>query len=135
MTDSNGFDDPTDESAGEEPEEPELRGRYVKGDYGTAGTERGRHTDDEEGQYIQGYFGGAGREGGLPEPLGSKAQEAGRFVKGNYGLAGGAGGRTAESETGRYTEGDYGRDGTVDPTRKAATGTEQTAGPDEKPST
>jgi hypothetical protein len=122
MADSSEFEDPTDETSGEEePEESELRGRYVKGDYGRAGTERGRHTDDEEGQYTQGDFGEAGREGGLPEPLGSKAKEAGRFVKGDYNGAGVAGGRTAESEIGRYTEGDYGSDGIVDPTRKAAT--------------
>jgi hypothetical protein len=135
MTDSSEFEDPKDETAGkEQPEEPELRGRYVKGDYGAAGTERGRHAEDEEGQYTQGDFGGAGTEGGLPEPLGGKAQEAGRFVKGDYDRAGTAGGRTAESEIGRYTKGDYGRDGKIDPTRKAATETKQTPGPDDQPS-
>lgn len=136
MTDSSEFDDPTDETAaGEKPEEPELRGRYVQGDYGAAGAGGGRRTDDEEGQYTQGDFGGAGREGGLPEPLGSKAREAGRFVKGDYDGAGTAGGRTAESEIGRYTEGDYGRDGIVDPTRKPATGAEKSPGPDEESAT
>ncbi|MBT2533381.1 hypothetical protein J7E83_14885 [Arthrobacter sp. ISL-48] len=136
MTDSSEFEDPTDKTTGEErPEEPELRGRYVKGDYGTAGTGHGRHTDDEEGHYTQGDFGDAGSEGGLPEPLGSKAKEAGRFVKGDYDRAGTAGGRTAESEVGRYTEGDYGRDGIVDPKRKGATGTEKTSGPDGPPTT
>ena len=134
MTDSSEFEDPTDESApGTKPDEPELRGRYVKGDYGAAGVERGRHADDEEGQYSQGDFGEAGREGGLPEPLGSKAKEAGRFVRGDYDAAGAAGPRTAESEIGRYTEGDYGRDGTVGPARKAASKAEQTPGPDEEP--
>jgi hypothetical protein len=136
MTDSSEFEDPKDETAREQqPEEPELRGRYVKGDYGAAGAERGRHADDEEGQYTQGDFGEAGKEGGLPEPLGSKAQEAGRFVKGDYDRAGTAGGRTAESEVGRYTEGDYGRDGKVAPTRRAAAGPKQTPGPDDQPTT
>lgn len=131
MTDSNGFEEPTDETAGgEKPEAPELRGRYVEGDYGTGGTESGRHADDVEGQYVQGDYGMAGSEGGLPEPLGGKAKESGRFATGDYADAGTAGGRTAESEIGRYTEGDYGTEGIIDPTRKAATGEEKTDQPD-----
>lgn len=121
MTDSSGFEEPVDEAAArEKPDEEELRGRYVEGNYGAAGTESGRHADDTEGQYIEGDYGAAGAEGGLPEPLGSHAAEAGRFVKGDYDGAGTAPGRTAENEVGRYTEGDYGTDGTVEPTRKAS---------------
>jgi hypothetical protein len=136
MTDSSEFTDSANETAGEKkPEEPELRGRYVKGDYGTAGAGRGRQADDEEGRYTQGDFGGAGSEGGLPEPLGSKAREAGRFVSGDYDGAGTAGGRTADSEIGGYTGGDYGPDGVVDPTRKAADRTKKTPEPDEDAST
>ncbi|WP_427173276.1 hypothetical protein [Arthrobacter sp. 92] len=121
MADSSGFEVPADEAAGrEKPEEKELRGRYVEGNYGTAGTESGRHADDTEGQYTEGDYGAAGTEGDLPEPLGSHAAESGRFVKGDYDGAGTAPGRSAENEIGRYTEGDYGADGTVEPTRKAS---------------
>lgn len=107
MTDSSEFEEPTrGQVAGEQPEEPELRGRYIKGDYGDAGVQTGPRADDEEGKYSQGDFGEAGIEGGIPESLSSRAREAGRFVTGDYDEAGVAGGRTAESEVGRYTEGD-----------------------------
>lgn len=109
------------EGKSEEPEGPELRGRYVEGSYGKAGKESGRHIDDEEGQYTEGDYGAVGSEGGLPEPLGDKAKEAGRYEKADYGDAGAVPGRTAESEIGRYSEGDYGADGKVDPVRKART--------------
>jgi hypothetical protein len=108
MTDSN-VKEPA-EGKSEEPEEPELRGRYVEGSYGKAGREGGRHADDEEGQYVEGDYGAVGSEGGLPEPLGDKAKEAGRYVKADYGDAGEVPGRTAESEIGRYSKGDYGTD-------------------------
>jgi hypothetical protein len=129
MTDNSGFED-TPNAAGPEkkPEEPDLRGRYVEGNFGKAGVQRGRHAEDEEGQYIEGDYGAAGSEGGLPEPLGDKARESGRYVKADYGDAGAAPGRTAESEIGRYPEGDYGAGGTVAPTRKPGTG----AGTDKK---
>ena len=121
MTDNSGFEDtPNEAGSAKKPEEPDLRGRYVEGDYGKAGAQGGRHADDEEGQYIEGDYGAAGSEGGLPEPLGDKAAESGRYVKADYGEAGTAPGRTAESEIGRYSEGDYGADGTVGPLRKAA---------------
>ncbi|HSU48174.1 MAG TPA: hypothetical protein VLJ40_14835 [Arthrobacter sp.] len=103
-------------------EEPDLRGRYVEGNFGKAGEQRGRHTEDEEGQYIEGNYGAAGSEGGLPEPLGDQTLGSGRYVKADYGEAGATTGRTAESETGRYPEGDYGTGGTVDPKRKPAPG-------------
>jgi hypothetical protein len=129
MTDSSGFEDPQDRKAGsEKPKGPELRGRYVEGDYGAAGEEEGRHEDDTEGQYIQGDYGESGEEGGLPEPLGGKAEESGRFAKGDYGRSGKGAGQTGASEIGRYTEGDYGADGKVDPTRKAATEEEDDSG-------
>lgn len=102
----------------ETPEEPDLRGRYVKGDFGKAGAQRGRHTEDDEGQYVEGDYGPAGSEGGLPEPLGDRTVGGGRYVKADYGEAGETPGRTAASETGRYPKGDYGKGGTVDPTRK-----------------
>jgi len=104
------------------PEEQELRGRYVKGTYGKAGVQRGRHAEDEEGQYVQGDYGAAGREGGLPEPLGDQAKESGRYVAADYGEAGTASGRTAGSEIGQYATGNYGAGGTVDPLREAKTG-------------
>jgi hypothetical protein len=121
MTDNSGFED-TPNAAGPEkkPEEPDLRGRYVEGNFGKAGVQRGRHAEDEEGQYIEGDYGAAGSEGGLPEPLGDKARESGRYVKADYGDAGATPGRTAESEIGRYPEGDYGAGGTVAPARKPA---------------
>jgi hypothetical protein len=131
MTDSNEIGNPRrDETAEEQHDQPELRGRYIKGDYGDAGVQTGHLHDDEEGQYSQGDFGEAGKQGGLPEPLGSKATEAGRFVKGDYDEAGTAGGRTAESEIGRYTEGDYGREGVVAPAREATTELNSTAEPE-----
>ena len=102
------------------PEERDLRGRSVEGNFGKAGAQRGRHTEDEEGQYIEGNYGPAGSEGGLPEPLGDRTKGAGRYVKADYGQAGATTGRTAASETGRYPEGDYGKGGTVDPKRKPA---------------
>src|SRR6478752_8241590 len=111
------------------PEAPDLRGRYIEGNFGKAGAQSGRHADDEEGQYIEGDYGEAGSEGGLPEPLGDKALESGRYVKANYGQAGSAPGRTAESEIGRYSEGNYGADGTVDPTRKPRTGSDTKPAP------
>ncbi|BCW69046.1 hypothetical protein [Arthrobacter sp. NicSoilB8] len=121
MTGNSGFEDTANEAGSDKkPEEPELRGRYVEGNYGKAGAQSGRHADDEEGQYIEGNYGAAGSEGGLPEPLGDKARESGRYVEANYGDAGSAPGRTAESEVGRYSEGDYGADGTVGPVRKSA---------------
>jgi hypothetical protein len=121
MTDNSGFEDTPDEERPEQrPEEPDLRGRYVEGNYGKAGAQSGRHADDEEGQYIEGNYGAAGSEVGLPEPLGNKARESGRYVKANYGDAGSAPGRTAESEIGRYSEGDYGAEGSVGPARKSA---------------
>lgn len=119
MTENSGFTDtPHDGGADKKPEEKDLRGRYVEGDFGAAGTQPGRHADDEEGQYIGGDYGAAGIEGGLPEPLGNKAKESGRYVKADYGDAGSTRGRTAESEIGRYSEGDYGEGGTVEPVRK-----------------
>jgi len=102
----------------EAPEERDLRGRYVEGNFGKAGAQRGRHAEDDEGQYIEGDYGPAGSEGGLPEPLGDRTVGAGRYVKADYGQAGPVPGRTAASETGRYPEGDYGKGGAVDPTRK-----------------
>ncbi|MDQ0241827.1 hypothetical protein [Arthrobacter bambusae] len=123
MTDNSSFEDTVDETGtAKKPEEPDLRGRYVEGDYGSAGIQSGRHTDDEEGQYIEGDYGAAGSEGGLPEPLGERARESGRYVKADFGDTGSTPGRTAESEIGRYSEGDYGTDGTVDPLRKPGTG-------------
>jgi hypothetical protein len=125
MTDNNEFEVPARQAGGgEKEEEPELRGRYVKGSYGKAGALRGRHSDDEEGQYAEGDYGEAGSEGGLPEPLGDKARESGRYVRADYGDAGTLPGRTAASEVGRYPEGDYGTDGKVDPVRKDGTGKE-----------
>jgi hypothetical protein len=131
MTDSNEMGKPRpDDAVEEQPDQPELRGKYIKGDYGAAGIQTGHHPDDEEGQYSQGDFGEAGKQGGLPEPLGSKATEAGRFVKGDYDEAGTAGGKTAESEIGRYTEGDYGREGVVSPAREASAEPESLAEPE-----
>lgn len=124
MSDDSGMNTPDPAGAEAGPEERDLRGRYVEGNFGKAGAERGRHADDEEGQYVEGNYGEAGSEGGLPEPLGDKARESGRYVEANYGKAGSASGRTAESEIGRYPEGDYGADGTVEPTRKAGTAEE-----------
>ncbi|WP_324642896.1 hypothetical protein [Pseudarthrobacter sp. LT1] len=89
----------------ETPGERDLRGRYVEGNFGKAGAQRGRHAEDEEGQYIEGDYGPAGSEGGLPEPLGDRTVGAGRYVKADYGQAGPVPGRTAASETGRYPEG------------------------------
>ena len=82
----------TSEAAGSgtNPEEKDLRGRYVEGDFGKSGAQSGRHSDDEEGQYIEGNYGAAGAEGGLPEPLGDKARESGRYVRADYGGAGSA---------------------------------------------
>ncbi|MCI0144025.1 hypothetical protein KNN17_20910 [Arthrobacter bambusae] len=122
MTDNSSFEDALDETGtAKKPVDPDLRGRYVEGDYGSAGMQSGRHADDEEGQYIEGDYGAAGSEGGLPEPLGEKARESGRYVKADFGATGSTAGRTAESEIGRYPEGDYGTDGTVDPLRKPGT--------------
>jgi hypothetical protein len=125
MTDSSSVEKP-EEGREEEPQEPELRGRYVQGSYGKAGREAGRHAGDEEGQYIGGDYGAGGSEGGLPEPLGDKAKESGRYVKADYGDAGAVPGRSADSEIGRYSAGDYGADGKVDPVRKARTDKQQT---------
>ena len=102
----------------QKPEERDLRGRYVEGNFGKAGAQRGRRAEDDEGQYIEGDYGGAGSEGTLPEPLGHRTVGGGRYVKADYGGAGPVPGRTAASETGRYPEGDYGKGGTVDPKRK-----------------
>lgn len=118
MSDSSGMENAAGASR-PEAEEKDLRGRYVEGNFGKAGSQPGRHADDEEGQYIEGNYGEAGAEGGLPEPLGDKARESGRYVRADYGQAGSAPGRTAESEIGRYSEGDYGADGTVEPTRRS----------------
>jgi hypothetical protein len=122
MTDDSSIEN-TPDAAGPErdPVEPDLRGRYVEGNFGKAGALAGRHADDEEGHYIEGDYGAAGSEGGLPEPLGDKARESGRYVKADYGGAGSTQGRTAESEIGQYAEGDYGEGGTVDPARKPGT--------------
>jgi hypothetical protein len=125
MTENNGFKDtPDNGEADKKPEEKDLRGRYVEGNFGKAGAQPGRHADDEEGQYIEGDYGAAGNEGGLPEPLGNKAKESGRYVKADYGDAGTTQGRTAESEIGGYSKGDYGEGGTVDPVRKPGADTE-----------
>ena len=125
MSENSGIENtPEAAESGAEPEEKDLRGRYVEGNFGKTGAQSGRHADDEEGQYIEGDYGAAGAEGGLPEPLGDKARESGRYVRADYGGAGSAPGRTAESEVGRYSEGDYGADGTVDPTRKSGSGKE-----------
>jgi hypothetical protein len=124
MTDNSGFEDATDEAGtGKKPEEPDLRGRYVEGNFGKAGAQSGRHAEDEEGQYVEGDYGEAGSEGGVPEPLGNKARESGRYVKADYGGAGSAPGRTAGSRVGRYTERDHGADSAEDPARKPGTGT------------
>lgn len=120
MTESSGVEEPTEEEKSGAPEKPELRGRYVEGDYGKTGTEPGRHSEDVEGQYTEGDYGTAGNQGGLPEPLGEMAKESGRYAKANLGEAGPVPGRTAESEIGQYAEGDYGADGAVGPLRKAA---------------
>ncbi|WP_142117469.1 hypothetical protein [Arthrobacter sp. SLBN-122] len=121
---NNGNTENTPDAIGPEetPEEPDLRGRYVEGNFGKGGTQHGRHSDDEEGQYIEGNYGVAGNEGGLPEPLGDKTLGAGRYIKADYGGAGATKGRTADSEIGRYPEGDYGKGGAVDPTRKPRRG-------------
>src|SRR4051812_29031497 len=120
MTDKSGFEDAPDKARAEQrPEEPDLRGRYVEGDFGKAGRQPGRHPDDEEGQYVEGEYGSAGSEGGLPEPLGEKARESGRYVRADYGDAGSTPGRTAESEVGGYAEGNYGKGGTVKPVRSS----------------
>jgi hypothetical protein len=125
MTENNGFKDtPDNGEADKKPEEKDLRGRYVEGNFGKAGAQSGRHADDEEGQYIEGDYGAAGSEGGLPEPLGNKAKESGRYVEANYGDAGTTQGRTAESEIGGYSKGDYGEGGTVEPVRKPGADTE-----------
>lgn len=117
-----GSEDTPNEAATEkQPVEPDLRGRYVEGNFGKAGVQSGRHADDEEGQYGEGNYGTAGKEGGLPEPLGDKAGESGRYVKADYGTAGSLAGRTAESEVGRYAEGSYGPSGSVAPARKPST--------------
>jgi hypothetical protein len=130
MTDNSGVEDAPDEPGPENnPMEPDLRGRYVEGNFGKAGALPGRHAYDEEGQYIEGNYGAAGSEGGLPEPLGDKAKETGRYVKADYGDAGSAQGRTAASEIGQYSEGDYGEGGTVDPARKPGTDPGTPAGP------
>lgn len=119
MTENNGFaGTPDSGDADKKPEEKDLRGRYVEGNFGDAGAQRGRHADDEEGQYVEGDYGAAGSEGGLPEPLGDKAKESGRYVKADYGDAGTTQGRTADSEIGGYSKGDYGEGGTVEPVRK-----------------
>ena len=124
MTDNSSIENTPDATGSEiDPEEPDLRGRYVEGDFGTAGAQPGRHAGDEEGQYIEGDYGAAGSEGGLPEPLGGEAKESGRYVKADYGDAGSTQGRTAESEIGRYSEGDYGGSGTGGPVRKSGTDT------------
>jgi hypothetical protein len=125
MTDNSSFEETPDEAGSEKkPEEPDLRGRYVEGNYGKAGAQSGRHADDEEGQFSEGDYGAAGSEGGLPEPLGDKAKESGRYVRADYGNAGAAPGRTAESAIGQYSEGNYGASGSVDPARKPRTDTE-----------
>jgi hypothetical protein len=124
MSDDSSIENTPDATGSQEnPEEPNLRGRYVEGNFGRAGALPGRHADDEEGRYIEGDYGAAGSEGGLPEPLGNKARESGRYVKADYGDAGSTQGRTAESEIGQYSEGDYGEGGAVDPVRKPDTGT------------
>lgn len=120
MTDSSGVEEPTEETTGGVSEEPELRGRYVEGNYGKTGRLPGRHTEDEEGQYSEGDYGAAGTQGGLPEPLGERAKESGRYARADLGHAGTVPGRTAESEIGQYAEGDYGADGTVGPLRTSA---------------
>ena len=122
MTDNSGSENTPEETGTDKyREEPDLRGRYVEGNYGQAGKQAGRHADDEEGQYVEGNYGAAGNEGGLPEPLGNKAGTSGRYVEADYGQAGVTPGRTAESEVGRYSEGNYGAGGTIDPTRKPGT--------------
>ena len=119
MIENGGFKDtPDNGETDKKPDEKDLRGRYVEGNFGKAGVQPGRHADDEEGQYIEGDYGAAGSEGGLPEPLGNKARESGRYVKADYGDAGTTKGRTADSEIGGYPEGDYGEGGTVEPVRK-----------------
>jgi hypothetical protein len=132
MTHNSGFEEtPNEEATEKQPVEPDLRGRYVEGDYGKAGAQSGRHANDEEGQYGEGNYGAAGTEGGLPEPLGDKAGESGRYVKADYGAAGSRPGRTAASEIGRYPEGSYGASGSVDPVRKARAVPESGSGPTE----
>ncbi|MBT8161329.1 MULTISPECIES: hypothetical protein [Arthrobacter] len=126
MTENTGDDKPIEEANDGTLEEPDLRGRYVEGDYGKTGREPGRHPDDEEGQYGEGDYGAAGNVGGLPEPLGNQAKESGRYARADLGVAGSLPGRTAGSEIGQYAEGDYGSDGTVGPLRTATA--EQPAG-------
>lgn len=102
-------------------DQTEVRGRYVKGSYGKAGTERGRLATDEEGRFVEGDYGKAGTEPGRSESLGNLAGESGRFVEADYGQAGVVPPRTGDSEVGQYAEGDYGDVGTVDPKRKPGT--------------
>ncbi|MBT8159525.1 MULTISPECIES: hypothetical protein [Arthrobacter] len=104
---------------GQNSEDPKVRGRYVEGSYGDAGTEAGRSADDEEGQYTEGDYGAAGSEGALPGTPDKDTEEAGRFVEADYGTAGTVQGRTPGTEIGQYAEGDYGPDGTAGPQRKA----------------
>lgn len=111
----------------EQPDRSELRGKYVKGDYGDAGTRAGPKAGDQESQYNEGDFGEAGKQSDLPEPQNAYATEAGTFVQGDYDEAGTAEGRTAESEIGRYTEGDLGSTGMVPPARQATTEPENPA--------
>ena len=124
----------TPDEAGPEkkPEEPDLRGRYVEGNYGKAGAQSGRHADDEEGNTSKGTTGGRQRRRGLPEPLGDKAKESGRYVKANFGDAGSTPGRTAESEIGQYPEGNLERAIPVDPVRKPHTDTDTGTGTDKQ---
>ncbi len=113
---------PEQPNGGENADDPEIRGRYVEGSYGAAGTKGGRHAHDEEGQYTEGNYGEGGSEGGVAEPGAPGEEEAGRFVEADYGAAGKTTGRTPEAEIGQYPEGDYGKDGRVEPQRKAGHG-------------
>ena len=119
MTRKNKLDEDTGEpTGGQEPGDAEVRGRYVKGNYGEAGAEAGRHAGDNEGQYTEGEYGAAGSEGALVPSPDEDTEEAGRFVEADYGNAGRVHGRTAGTEIGQYDERDYRPDGTVGPQHK-----------------
>ncbi len=128
MTDNGKPAEDADErAAADHPDDPEIKGRYIEGSYGAAGTHSGRHARDEEGQYTEGNYGETGTEGGVPALSDDDAEEAGRFIEADYGAAGSVHGRSPKSEIGRYAEGDYGKDGTAGPQRAAKTNAEPDA--------
>ncbi len=127
MTDNGKPAEDAERAAADHPDDPEIKGRYIEGSYGAAGTKSGRHARDEEGQYTEGDYGETGIEGGVPAASDDDEEEAGRFIEADYGVAGTVHGRSPKSEIGRYPEGDYGKDGTAGPQRAAKPGTEPDA--------